>query len=127
MDYSLKVAVHVEDVADLLSFETLPDNCRYGWGDSVLVEAEVEQAEIERLGFTADDDIDPGIEMSDLEPFARDLSEAIDLLLAGDRKMGLTLLSRALSEWPDAQRIVEMKFSSSPPRDPRQPPLMLGA
>lgn len=99
----------------------------------------VDEAEICAVGFTHNDEVPEDVDVDEvacrardeqrqeMEADAWDMDEAIDLLLAGDRKMGLMLLSRALSEWPDAQRIVELKLTSSSPRDPRQPPLMLAA
>lgn len=61
-----------------------------------------------------------GDALDGLNPSLRDLCDGLRDLIAGDRDMAAILLSRALSEWPDAVRVVEETLGGRTCHDRRQ-------
>lgn len=106
------VEVEVKDVMAALSLVNLPSDCHLIPSSVITVKGDVDHLDIVDAGYVDKDDLpseddlrQEGIES--LDPHLRDLQDGLRDLIAGDRAMAAILLARALSEWPDAVRIVE--------------------
>lgn len=67
------------------------------------------------------------VDVDDLHPNLRDLSDGLRALMDGDKQMATAMLSRALHEWPDAARVIEDVLMGRTHRDRRQAVLALAA
>ena len=67
------------------------------------------------------------VDVDDLHPNLRDLSDGLRALLDGDKRLAVAMLSRALHEWPDAARTIEDVLLARTHRDRRQASLALAA
>jgi hypothetical protein len=122
------VSVPVRTLMDALELQALPSSALniIDEKDTVDIDVDVDAEECAyQAGYIHADDAPDEEEIAEnaiagLEPCVRDLDDGIAALIAGDRPMASILMCRALDEWPDAARMVEVALRAKSRPDPRQ-------
>ncbi|CAH0355334.1 hypothetical protein [Sphingobium sp. CECT 9361] len=122
------VSVPVRTLMDALELQALPSSALniIDEHDTVDIDVDVDAAECAAVAGYIDPSEAPDEEeitenaIAGMEPCVRDLEDGIAALIAGDRAIASILMCRALDQWPDAARMVEVALRAKVQPDPRQ-------